>query len=522
LDATHVSWIGYRFLSEEFRIVPVQAFVTISQAGAARKTETIDGVIVNTIPRARAPGHSVPEHLIHAIKNEGIHLEFLARVFARIEPHALTDFLLATPNGVYTRRLGFFYEWLTGRAITGFPGVGVGNYVNALDPQHYFVAQRPVNNQRWRVRDNLPGTANYCPTVRMTPAVNASLLYPIDEKLVELEAEFGPDLIARSARWLTHKESMQSFAIEREQNEVTRIQRFAWTMEFLTGKVAEPLSEATMKDLQDAILGESSLLSHRGLRRSPVFVGTDSLKGAIVHYIGPHWDHIKALLDGLDTFDKLTSENPTLSIIRAAVLSFGFVYIHPLVDGNGRISRFLINDTLRRDGAVPRPFILPVSATITSTSKQRSGYDNALEQFSAPLMRHYAQAYRFGQERKADDGRRFNIEFDAYEEALPAWQYPDFTFQAEYLADIIRITVEHEMRGEAAILRDFHTLRAAVKELIDGPDAEIDRIVRSIRSERGTISNKLKKEFPRLADAELSRRLILTVMSAAAPELPGE
>ena len=40
---------------------------------------------------------------------------------------------------------------------------------------------------------------------------------------------------------------------------------------------------------------------------------------------------------------------------RAGIISFGFVYIHPMVDGNGRISRFLINDVLRRDGAVPTP-----------------------------------------------------------------------------------------------------------------------------------------------------------------------
>ena len=41
------------------------------------------------------------------------------------------------------------------------------------------------------------------------------------------------------------------------------------------------------------------------------------------------------------------------SVARAALTSFGFVYLHPMTDGNGRISRFLINDVLRRDGALP-------------------------------------------------------------------------------------------------------------------------------------------------------------------------
>ena len=69
------------------------------------------------------------------------------------------------------------------------------------------------------------------------------------------------------------------------------------------------------------------------------------------------------------------------------MLSFGFVYIHPLADANGRVSRFLINEVLRRDGAFPPPFILPISATITSTVIDRRSYDQVLASFSRPLMR---------------------------------------------------------------------------------------------------------------------------------------
>ena len=45
----------------------------------------------------------------------------------------------------------------------------------------------------------------------------------------------------------------------------------------------------------------------------------------------------------------------------AAVAAFGFVYIHPLSDGNGTGPTFLLNDILRRDGVVPALVILPVS-----------------------------------------------------------------------------------------------------------------------------------------------------------------
>ncbi|MBP1207287.1 DNA-binding XRE family transcriptional regulator [Duganella sp. 1411] len=99
-------------------------------------------------------------------------------------------------------------------------------------------------------------------------------------------------------------------------------------------------------------------------------------------YIAPHWHHTEQMLDGLRTTMLRTKGMP--SILRADIASFGFVYIHPMSDGNGRISRFLVNDILRRDGAVPAPFIIPISATITDNSRERAGYDRALEALSKP------------------------------------------------------------------------------------------------------------------------------------------
>ena len=36
------------------------------------------------------------------------------------------------------------------------------------------------------------------------------------------------------------------------------------------------------------------------------------------------------------------------AVIAAAILAFGFVYIHPFEDGNGRIHRYLIHHVLAR------------------------------------------------------------------------------------------------------------------------------------------------------------------------------
>ncbi|MCP6324382.1 Fic family protein, partial [Klebsiella pneumoniae] len=68
----------------------------------------------------------------------------------------------------------------------------------------------------------------------------------------------------------------------------------------------------------------------------------------IVHYIAPPFEQVVNMLAGLQSFFDVTQGQP--SIMRAAVLSFAFVYIHPLADGNGRVHRFLVNDLLYRDG----------------------------------------------------------------------------------------------------------------------------------------------------------------------------
>lgn len=40
-------------------------------------------------------------------------------------------------------------------------------------------------------------------------------------------------------------------------------------------------------------------------------------------------------------------------------MSFAFVYLHPLADGNGRIHRFLVNHLLAVDKVVPANIIVP-------------------------------------------------------------------------------------------------------------------------------------------------------------------
>lgn len=502
-------WIGYRWLADRYGVSPVQALRTDSAIARSRTTVRENGYIHEQYPPAARPVDTLAGHLTFALKHEGVHLEFLARLFETAPAVEMETWVAAEPTGQYARRAGFFYEYLTGRQLD-FPGVVAGNYVTALDSETYLVASQPVNNQRWRVRDNLPGSRHYCPTVLRTARVQQAEQYGCAQHLADLEVEFGADVLQRSAVWLTIKESRASFAIEHEEQHVDRVRRFAAAMERCCGRHDDPLSEAALGELQAQILGPRA--TRYGVRRSPVFVGEMDGFMEVVHYIAPHWDDAPLLLSGLRDCARQTAGASPL--VRAALLSFGFVYIHPMSDGNGRISRFLINDVLRRDGAIPEPFILPVSATITSSVINRRGYDHVLELFSQPLMRKYAEAWRFGAEQVAEDGVHFNLRFDAYRDALPAWRYPDMTDHVEYLFDVVRVAIEQEMRKEAGYLRSLRLARERVKQVIEGPDGDIDRIIRSVRDNGGKISNKLVKEIPALADENLAAEVAAAIQTA--------
>lgn len=278
-------------------------------------------------------------------------------------PLPIQDWINREPTGQYARRAAFLYEWLTGRDLTPPPRLG-GNYVKALDDDKLITASpnRTTRHRRWRIYDNLPGTPSFCPTLVKTPSLLQAAALDIPSLLETLNSEFGKELLMRAAVWMTLRESKASFAIEGEADRAGRVQRFADVMARRTGADEIPLDNASLSELQRDILGDRTTLTSFGLRKSPVFVGESIKYTEVVHYIAPPADEIEPMLEGLRIFlERTVGQSP---VLRSAVAAFGLVYIHPLADGNGRAHRFLINDVLRRDGALPDPIILPVSGVI--------------------------------------------------------------------------------------------------------------------------------------------------------------
>lgn len=508
-------WVGGAWLAAFHDLGLVMPLSVVSRIGGRRATRVADGITTETYVEAMRPSAGLRGHLTFHLKHELPHLELLSRLFEKVDTQELAGWVVDEPTGQYARRAGFLYEFLTGRPLATGVDVG-GPYVDAIDEQQLVAATRgrEVLNRRWRVRDNLPGTRAFCPVVRKTPAALVSMALDIPSLLHDLAVEFGEDLLMRSAVWMTLRESRSSFAIEGEAEQSDRIQRFADALARRTGQGAWPLDHASLAGLQAEILGKRTTLQQFGIRQSPVFVGEVAHYQEVVHYVAPPAEDMAAMLDGLQTFlERTQGQSP---VMRSAVAAFGFVYIHPLADGNGRVHRFLINDILRRDGVVMDPLILPVSSLITSDQADRRAYDRILDEISRPLMRSLSGLYAFAPTPTTyPDGIRSNFVFSGDEQARPAWRAPDLTGHVSYLSKVIERTIREGMREESRYLRNHALARSAIKDIIEMPDMQIDRVIRSAEANQGKLSHALAREIPALQEEGVWDAISQAITNAA-------
>ena len=513
--------IGAAWLVQRYSLQLAQPLASVSEIGSRRATHVqADGARRETYVPAMRPEASLKGHLTFHLKHEEPHLELLARLFVALDPSELVAWFRAEPTGQYSRRACFQYEWLTNKRLE-VDGATQGAYVDALDADAVVVASANKVSlaKRWRVRDNMPGSPAFCPLIRKIPQAAQAMLLVIPKLLAELSDEFGEEVLMKSAVWMTLRESKSSFVIEGEGDQGDRIQRFANVLGRRTGQGEVPLTEGALAEIQAEILGKRTTLKQFGLRRSPVFVGESVRFQEVVHYIAPPPEDLEPMLRGLQVFlDRTEGQSP---VLRSAVAAFGFVYIHPLADGNGRVHRFLVNDVLRRGGVVKDPLILPISSLITSDSRERRGYDRVLEEVSRPLMALIAGRFKFGHPVTYPDGIASNLHFDDFELARPLWRTPDLTRHVVYLSDVIARTIGDDMRQESRYLRAHARARAAIKDVIEMPDAQVDRVIRSIEANQGMLTHVLAKEIPELTAEGVWDGIIAGVRRAFADAPPG-
>ncbi|MGN8549184.1 hypothetical protein ACQPTN_32840 [Bradyrhizobium sp. 13971] len=151
-----------------------------------------------------APEASLEGHLTFALKYEGLDLALLKRLFLAVKDEDLAEIVRQKPTGVYTRRIWFLYEWLLGHELR-LPAADKVSYVDAVDTDIQF-AGAPQNSARHRVRNNLPGTPDFCPLVFKTSALNEFIAQDWRDRARAVVSQVPKDLLARTAAFLLLKD----------------------------------------------------------------------------------------------------------------------------------------------------------------------------------------------------------------------------------------------------------------------------------------------------------------------------
>jgi hypothetical protein len=456
---------------------------TLSATGEHHRIRNEAGWRILT-PR-HAPSPDLDGHLTFALKYEGVDLAVLKRIFEAVGPRKIQALVRAKPTGSYARRIWFLYEWLTGTPLR-LPDAEKGTYVPVIDPDQQWAVEGE-NSTRHRVRNNLPGTPALCPLVFRTKALEEFAAMDLRSRAQAAVARVPRDLLARTAAFLVLKDSKASYAIERERAPQDRIQRWGRAI----GEAGRrPIDAGELLRLQQIVIGDARFV-RLGLRQEGGFVGEQDRDNRmpIPEHISARPEDLPSLIDGMVAFDGGVAQRLD-GVIAAAVLAFGFVYIHPFQDGNGRLHRYLIHHVLAQRGFHPAGVIFPVSAAILERIEE---YRAVLEGYSRRLLPVIEwEPTADGNIRVLNDTADFYRFFDA-------------TPHAEFLYACVRKTIEEDLPRETDFLARYDQFRSRIEAIVDMPHRTIDLLFRFLHQNGGRLSKRAREgDFAEMTPQEVA------------------
>ncbi len=432
------------------------------------------------------PGDGDFDHLVFALKHEDFDLLSLKRILDSLPRRAIEKYVLSSPTGIYARKIWFLYEWL-GETRLKIPDCPKCLTIPLLDPENYFTG-RGVYSKRHRIMNNLLGSRLFSPTIRRTPLLEKFVRSAIRDKVDAVIGKVSRSLVSRAASFMLLADSKASFAIEGERVSANRIERWGKAV-LQAGKF--PVTKEEIVRLQKIII-EDSRFTHMGMRKEGVFLGErDAENNPLPEFIGARSDDLDPLVEAIAAADSALSADGLDPVLHAAAVAFGFVYVHPLEDGNGRLHRYLLHHVLADRKFSPPGLVFPISSSMLKSIDE---YRQVLRRHSLPLMNFI---------RWENTGNK-NVK--VLNDTRDLYSYFDCTEECEFLYSCITETIEKDLPDELNYLKCHDKAMAGINSLVDIPDNMAKSLILFIRQNNGVLPKKRRrKEFAELTDEEVDR-----------------
>lgn len=484
------TYLGYEALIRRYdlRVPPLRRVHLATERATEIRTIGADGDERIELPASRiGDADSLVGHLTFAFKREDLNLTVLAALFDR--PDAVDElraWLHERPSSKYARIAGYLAEWLSGidfdfRVPPGSPRMPL------LDPKRY-VTGPAISVPKFGIINNLIGNRWFSPLVRRTDRLDALLAEGLAAKVSEAMNSIEPEMLSRAVDYLYLSETRSTYGIEDEVPDNNRAARFRHLLEL----AGEPglLTEEQLCEWQSQVVSARSAEYHfRGMQN---WLSRSGRLRNIADFIPPPPNLVGAMMDGVASVARLAESGSIDPVIAAACASFGLVFAHPFLDGNGRLHRFLLHHLLRQAGFTPKGVVLPLSARMLAH----------IERYSALLKRY---------SRPRTDLLEYVLDPDSatihVRSPQPAWLYAyfDATEICEFILECCKACVEEDLPTEVDYLRAHDATVRELETWLDMRQAALNTLIDVIVQGNGELSKRKLKLVEGLSNEEIAR-----------------
>jgi hypothetical protein len=470
--------IGYEFLLSRIplRMPPLRR---PAQVRPVTRIEQMPDLLA--VPRHVAPADnaSILDHVLFALKHEPIELAILLEALKRVPGDELLHALAAQRTGGYLRKAAYLWEKANGQVLPlPWDSTG-GNYLDLFDRAAYFTGPLWERSPKYRINFNGIGPYEFCPVVRRDAALEKRGRAVLERLRAWVTDPANAGILDRVMSWAYLSETRDSYAIENEAPTPDKERAFLDAMQHLRDRRA--LDEDYLVELQNVVI-TTDLKLERAFRGRQNWLQRGGHGALAVRYLPPPPEAVASLMTGLMRMANST-QGDVPPLVKAALVSFGFVFVHPFMDGNGRVSRLLAHHSLNYVGALPsigdNPAILPLSVAM---NRNESDYLATLEAFSKPVRQLWDVTYIAGND--------FVFEFKSSPMVYAHW-HADAA--AVFVTRCAELALDQSLIDETVFIHAYDRAYEQIDREFDLPNRTINLLIQWIQQNNGRMPERRRK-----------------------------